>query len=58
VLTPLINALTLNWDDEAVLVLDDYHLVADVAEIVALVESLETIFPSLPLIISAGNPRQ
>jgi len=38
VLTPLINALTLELDDEAVLVLDDYHLVADVPEIVALVE--------------------
>ena len=54
VLTPLINALTLELDDEAVLVLDDYHLVADVAEIVALVERLvDYIPPRLHVIISS-----
>ncbi|MGD8624638.1 MAG: hypothetical protein PVJ34_08885, partial [Anaerolineae bacterium] len=39
-LTPMLNRLTRELDREAVLVLDDYHLVADVAEIAALVEHL------------------
>lgn len=40
ILTPLINALTIGLDGPAVLVLDDYHLVMDVPEIIALVERL------------------
>jgi LuxR family transcriptional regulator, maltose regulon positive regulatory protein len=39
-LTPLLNALARGLEEEAVLVLDDYHLVADVPEIGALVERL------------------
>lgn len=45
VLTPLLNALTLELGAEAVLVLDDYHLVADVPEIAALVERLVDYAP-------------
>lgn len=52
-LTPLLNALTLGLDDEAVLVLDDYHLVDDVPEISALVERLvDYVPPRLHVVIS------
>ncbi|MBC8449497.1 MAG: transcriptional regulator [Chloroflexi bacterium] len=44
-LTPLLNALTVGLDGEAVLVLDDYHLVGDVPEIAALVERLVDYLP-------------
>ena len=44
-LTPLLNALTLELDQEAILVLDDYHLVDDVPEIGALVERLVDYAP-------------
>jgi LuxR family maltose regulon positive regulatory protein len=39
-LTPLLNELTREQNGEIVLVLDDFHLVADVPEIAALVERL------------------
>jgi len=45
VLTPLLNALTVELEQDAVLVLDDYHLVADVPEIAALVEHLVDYMP-------------
>lgn len=45
VLTPLLNNLTLQLDGEAILVLDDYHLVADVREIAAAVEHLVDHLP-------------
>jgi DNA-binding SARP family transcriptional activator len=52
-LTPLLNRLTRQLDGDAVLVLDDYHLVADVAEIQALVERLvDYIPPNLHVVIS------
>jgi ATP/maltotriose-dependent transcriptional regulator MalT len=55
-LTPLLNALTLGLDDEAVLVLDDYHLVADVPEIAALVERLvDYIPPRLHLVLASRH---
>ncbi|NIV29145.1 MAG: transcriptional regulator, partial [Anaerolineae bacterium] len=44
-LTPLLNALTLELDREAILVLDDYHLVDDVSEIGGLVERLVDYAP-------------
>ncbi len=44
-LTPLLNTLTRALDAEAVLVLDDYHLVADVLGIAALVERLVDYAP-------------
>jgi len=44
-LTPLLNALTSELDGEAVLVLDDYHLVASVPEIAALVQRLVDLAP-------------
>ncbi len=44
-LTPLLNALTLELHQDAVLVLDDYHLVADVPEVSALVERLVDYMP-------------
>lgn len=53
-LTPLLNALTIGLNDEAVLVLDDYHLVADVPEIAALVERLvDYVPPRLHVVISS-----
>jgi ATP/maltotriose-dependent transcriptional regulator MalT/DNA-binding SARP family transcriptional activator len=55
-LTPLLNALTLELEDEAVLVMDDYHLVADVAEIGALVERLvDYIPPRLHVVLSTRH---
>jgi LuxR family maltose regulon positive regulatory protein len=55
-LTPLLNALTLELDDEAVLVLDDYHLVADVPEIAALVERLvDYIPPRLHVVLASRH---
>jgi len=52
-LNPLINTLTLELEDEVVLVLDDYHLVADVPEIAALVEWLvDYLPPRLHVILS------
>jgi LuxR family maltose regulon positive regulatory protein len=56
VLTPLLNTLTQELDDEAVLVLDDYHLVADVPEIAALVERLvDYIPPRLHLVLASRH---
>ncbi len=53
-LTPLLNSLTSELDREAVLVLDDYHLLADVSEIAALVERLvDYIPPRLHVVISS-----
>ncbi len=54
-LTPLLNILTIGLDEEAVLVLDDYHLVANVLpEIAALVERLvDYLSPRLHLVISS-----
>jgi LuxR family maltose regulon positive regulatory protein len=53
-LTPLLNNLTSELDSEAVLVLDDYHLVAEVSEIAALVERLvDYIPPRLHIVISS-----
>ena len=53
-LNPLINALTRELADEVVLVLDDYHLVADVPEIAALVERLvDYVPPRLHVILSS-----
>jgi DNA-binding SARP family transcriptional activator len=53
-LTPLINALTTGLDEEAVLILDDYHLVADVPEIAALVERLvDYVPPRLHVVVSS-----
>jgi LuxR family maltose regulon positive regulatory protein len=55
-LTPLLNALTLELDDEAVLVLDDYHLVADVPKIATLVERLvDYIPPRLHVVIASRH---
>lgn len=52
-LNPLINALTANLTSPAVLILDDYHLVADVPEIGALVERLvDYLPPALHVVIS------
>lgn len=44
-LTPLLNALTDGVNGELVVVLDDYHLVADVPEVAALVERLVDYAP-------------
>jgi ATP/maltotriose-dependent transcriptional regulator MalT/DNA-binding SARP family transcriptional activator len=55
-LTPLLNALTLDLDNEAVLVLDDYHLVADVPGINALVEHLvDHIPPRLHIVLATRH---
>jgi len=55
-LIALINTLTLELDDEAVLVLDDYHLVADVPEIAALVEYLvDHIPPRLHVVLATRH---
>jgi len=52
-LTPLLNTLTLEMEDEAILVLDDYHLVDDVPEVAALAERLvDYIPPRLHVVIS------
>jgi LuxR family maltose regulon positive regulatory protein len=54
VLTPLINALTAELEQNAVLVMDDYHLVANVHEISALVERLvDYVPPSLHVVLSS-----
>lgn len=56
VLTPLLNALTADLKHEAVLVLDDYHLVDDVREIAALTERLvDYIPPNLHLVIASRH---
>jgi DNA-binding SARP family transcriptional activator len=53
-LTPLLNLLTSELEDKAVLVLDDYHLVADVPEIAALVERLiDYMPPQLHVVLSS-----
>jgi LuxR family maltose regulon positive regulatory protein len=55
-LTPLLNALT-TLDQEAVLVLDDYHLVANVPEIAGLVERVvDYAPPRLHVVISSRQP--
>ena len=54
VLTPLLNTLTTSLTTEAVLVIDDYHLVHNVPEIGALVSQLiQYLPPSLHLVISS-----
>jgi ATP/maltotriose-dependent transcriptional regulator MalT len=56
VLTPLLNRLTVELRDDAVLVLDDYHLVADVPEIAGLVERLvDYAPPRLHIVISSRH---
>ncbi len=56
VLTPLLNALTVGLEDEAVLVLDDYHLVADVPDIAALIERLvDYIPPRLHVVLASRH---
>ncbi len=56
-LTPLLNALTLNLDREAVLVLDDYHLVGNVPEIAGLVERFADYCPPrLHIVLSSRQP--
>lgn len=56
-LNPLLNALTLDLNREAVLVLDDYHLVADVPEIAALVEHLVDYAPAcLHVVVASRYP--
>jgi len=40
ILTALINQLTLDLEDDVLLVLDDYHLVSDVNDITRWVEQL------------------
>jgi len=53
-LTPLLNTLTAELDSEVVLVLDDYHLVANVPEIAALVQRLvDLVPPRLHIILSS-----
>jgi LuxR family maltose regulon positive regulatory protein len=53
-LTPLLNGLTLGLDHEAVLVLDDYHLVADVSDVARIVERfVDYLPPRLHLVISS-----
>jgi LuxR family maltose regulon positive regulatory protein len=55
-LTPLLNTLTADLESEAVLVLDDYHLVADVPEIAALVERLvDYAPPRLHIVLSTRH---
>ncbi|MFZ3081022.1 MAG: BTAD domain-containing putative transcriptional regulator [Bellilinea sp.] len=54
VLTPLLNTLTTGLTTEAVLVIDDYHLVQNVPEIGALVSQLiQYLPPTLHLVISS-----
>lgn len=54
VLTPLLNTLTTSLTTDALLVIDDYHLVQDVPEIGALVSQLiQYLPPNLHLIISS-----
>lgn len=53
-LTPLINSLTVEPGREAVVVLDDYHLVADQPEVAALVQRLmDYMPPRLHLVLSS-----
>jgi len=53
-LTPLLNALTRDLSSDAVLVLDDYHLVQDHAEIAALMRQLVNYMPPcLHVVISS-----
>jgi DNA-binding SARP family transcriptional activator len=53
ILTPLLNALTSGLSGDAVLVIDDYHLVQDVPEIAALMRQFIDFMPSsLHVVIS------
>jgi ATP/maltotriose-dependent transcriptional regulator MalT/DNA-binding SARP family transcriptional activator len=53
-LTPLLNTLTLELEEEFVLVLDDYHLVSDVPDVGALVERLvDYVPPRLHVVVSS-----
>jgi LuxR family transcriptional regulator, maltose regulon positive regulatory protein len=55
-LTPLLNRLTRELAADAVLVLDDFHLVADVPEIAALIERLvDYIPPQLHLVLASRH---
>lgn len=59
VLNPLLNALTAGLSRPALLILDDYHLVADVPEINALVERLvDYLPPALHVILSTRQMPQ
>jgi len=54
--TPLLNTLTQDLGAEAVLVIDDYHLVADVPEIAALVERLvDYVPPRLHVVLASRH---
>lgn len=56
-LTPLLNTLATSLEGEAVLVLDDYHLVQDVPEISALLKQLVNYRPpGLHLVLSTRQP--
>jgi ATP/maltotriose-dependent transcriptional regulator MalT/DNA-binding SARP family transcriptional activator len=53
-LTPLLNALTAELDGEAVLVMDDYHLVANVPDVASLVQRLvDLVPPRLHVVLSS-----
>jgi len=55
ILTALINQLTLDLEDDVLLVLDDYHLVSDVNDITRWVEQLiENHPPRLHVAIAAA----
>ena len=55
-LHPLLNALTKDLNKEAILVLDDFHLVSDVETIVELIKKLvDTCPPRLHIILSARH---
>jgi DNA-binding SARP family transcriptional activator len=53
-LTPLLNTLTLELEEEVLLVLDDYHLVSEVPEVTALIERLvDYVPPRLHVVVSS-----
>lgn len=55
-LNPLLNALTSQLDEEAILILDDFHLVLQVDEIVALIRKLvDYCPPRLHLVLSTRH---
>jgi LuxR family maltose regulon positive regulatory protein len=55
-LNPLLNALTKDAKEEAILVLDDFHLVAEVGEIIELIKKLvDYCPPHLHIVLSARH---
>ena len=56
-LTPLLNGLTSGLQQEALLVLDDYHWVADIPDIAALLERLVDCRPPLLHVIISSRQR-